>query len=40
MNINSKKIVRLAVVSLLMLTIVLTAIVPVTTAQAKDKLNR
>jgi hypothetical protein len=40
MNINSKKIVRLTVVSLLMLTIVLTAIVPVTTAQAKDKLNR
>ena len=40
MNTNSKKFVRLIMVSLLMLTIVLTAIVPVTTAQAKDKLNR
>jgi hypothetical protein len=40
MDTNSKKFVRLTVVSLLMLTIVLTAIVPVTTAQAKDKLNR
>ena len=40
MNTNSKKFVRLIVVSLLTLTIVLTAIIPVTTAQAKDKLNR
>lgn len=40
MDTNSKKFVRLTVVSLLMLTIVLTAIIPVTTAQAKDKLNR
>ena len=40
MDTNSKKFVRLTVVSLLMLTIVLTAIVPVTTAQAKEKLNR
>ena len=40
MDTNSKKFVRLTVVSLVMLTIVLTAIVPVTTAQAKDKLNR
>jgi len=40
MNTNSKKFVRLIMVSLLMLTIVLTAIVPVTTVQAKDKMDR
>ena len=40
MNTNSKKFVRIIAVSLLLLTIVLTAIVPVTTVQAKDKMDR
>jgi hypothetical protein len=40
MNTNSKKYVRFIMVSLLLLTSVLTAIAPVTTAQAKAKINR
>ena len=40
MNTNSKKFVRIIAVSLLMLTIVLTAIIPVTTVQARDKMDR
>jgi hypothetical protein len=40
MNTNSKKFVRLIAVSLLLLTIVLTAIIPVTTVQARDKMDR
>ena len=40
MNTNSKKFVRLIALSLLLLTIVLTAIIPVTTVQARDKMDR
>ena len=40
MNTNIKKFVRLIAVSLLLLTIVLTAIIPVTTVQARDKMDR
>jgi hypothetical protein len=40
MNTNSKKFVRFIVVSLLLLTSVLTAISPFTTAQAKSKIDR
>ena len=40
MNTNIKKFVRLIAVSLLLLTIVLTAIIPVTTVQARDKMGR
>lgn len=40
MNTNSKKFVRFIVVSLLLFTSVLTAISPVTTAQAKAKMDR
>jgi len=40
MNTNSKKFVHIIAVSLLLLTIVLTAIVPVRTVQAKDKMDR
>jgi hypothetical protein len=40
MNTNSKKFVRILALSLLMLTIVLTAIIPVTTVQARDKMDR
>lgn len=40
MNTNSKKFVRFIVVSLLLFTSVLTAISPVTTAQARAKMDR
>ena len=40
MNTNSKKFVRLIALSLLLLTIVLTAFIPVTTVQARDKMDR
>jgi alkanesulfonate monooxygenase SsuD/methylene tetrahydromethanopterin reductase-like flavin-dependent oxidoreductase (luciferase family) len=40
MKTHSKKSVRFIVVSLLLFTVVLTAVVPVTTAQAKAKIDR
>ena len=40
MNTNSRNFVRIIAVSLLLLTIVLTAFVPVTMVQAKDKMDR
>ena len=40
MNTNGKKFVRLIAISLLLLTIVLTAIIPVTKVQARDKMDR